>query len=359
MSGPGQESAPGGRPPRRKRYAGTHPRRFDEKYKEHNPQAHPGIVEEVRARGATPAGTHIPVLVEEVLAALDPQAGEIVADCTLGFGGHASEFLRRIGPTGRLLGFDVDGEQLERTRQRLIDIGTPLTAHRSNFAGLAKVFAQEKLEGVDIILADLGVSSMQIDDPRRGFTYKFDGPLDMRMDERKPQTAADLLATLPAQKIAAALWEFADEPDHKQIARAIVAEREQRRIRRTSDLVRVVFEAKGMTVRDWRDRPDKGARDLHPAARTFQALRILVNEELNCLRQLLRSAPACLRPAGRIGIISFHSGEDSLVEAAFKEGLHAGVYSEVSPEAIRATSTERYNNPRATPARFRWARRGP
>ncbi len=354
---PEQGPPPGSRPPRRKRYSGKHPRRFEEKYKEHNPQAHPGILDVVRARGATPAGTHIPVLLNEVLGALDPRQGEIVADCTLGFGGHAGEFLERIGTGGRLLGFDVDGEQLERTRQRLAEIGTPLIVHRRNFAGIAKILAQEKIEGVDIILADLGVSSMQIDDPRRGFTYKHDGPLDMRMDDRKPQTAAELLGTLPEKKISAALWEFADEPDCERIARQIVQERERRRIRRTSDLVRVVFEAKGMSVKEWRERPDKGARDLHPAARTFQALRILVNEELNCLRQLLRVAPTCLRPAGRIGIISFHSGEDSLVEAAFNEGAQAGVYSVISPEPIRPTSAERYNNPRATPARFRWAKR--
>ena len=215
MSRPQSDPPPDGPRRRRKRYTGTHPRRYDEKYKEHNTAAYPEIVDQVRARGATPAGTHVPVLVDEVLSALDPQPGEIVADCTLGYGGHASEFLKRIGPTGRLLGFDVDGLQLERTRQRLTEIGTPMTIHRSNFAGLAKVLAQEHIEGCDVIFADLGVSSMQIDDPRRGFTYKNDGPLDMRMDERIPQTAADLLAALPEKKLSAALWDFADEPDQR------------------------------------------------------------------------------------------------------------------------------------------------
>lgn len=357
MSQSGQEPQPQPRPPRRKRYAGTHPRRFEEKYKELNAEAYPEIREQVRSRGMTPAGTHVPILVAEVMAALDPKPGEVVADCTLGYGGHAIEFLKRIGSTGRLLGFDVDGEELERTRRRLAEVGGGFTAHRCNFAGIGKILAREGLDGCDIVFADLGLSSMQIDDPRRGFSYRHDGPLDMRMDERAPRTAADLLATLPEAKLAAALADLADEPDSRRIARRIVEERSRRPVRGTSHLVRLVFEAKGMRSADWRNRPDKGPRDLHPAARTFQALRILVNDERGCLRQLLRIAPGCLRPGGRLGIISFHSGEDSLVEAAFAGGLEGGVYEQVSPEAVRPTSAERYANPRATPARFRWARR--
>ena len=321
MNEPGRQPPPHPRPPRRKRYAGTHPRRFEEKYKELNAEAYPEIRETVRSRGMTPAGTHVPILVAEVMAALDPKPGEIVADCTLGHGGHAIEFLKRIGSTGRLLGFDVDGEELERTRRRLAESGGRFTVHRCNFAGIGKVLAQEGLDGYGIVFADLGLSSMQIDDPRRGFSYKHDGPLDMRMDARIPRTAADLLATLPEAKLAAALADLADEPDGRRIARRIVEERARRPVGRTTHLVRLVFEAKGMKPADWRKRPDKGSRDLHPAARTFQALRILVNDELGCLRQLLRIAPACLRAGGRLGIISFHSGEDSLVESAFDAGL--------------------------------------
>ncbi|HSW47350.1 MAG TPA: 16S rRNA (cytosine(1402)-N(4))-methyltransferase [Phycisphaerae bacterium] len=192
---------PDGKPRRRKRYRGTHPRRFDERCKERNSQAYPGIIEQVRSRGGTPAGTHVSILVDEVVAALDPRAGEVVADCTLGYGGHSAEFLKRIGPTGMLVGFDVDAEALAGAGQRLAGSGQSVRLHRGNFAGLGKPLAAEGLDGCDIVFADLGVSSMQIDDPRRGFSYKHDGPLDMRMDGRVPQTAADLLLTLPETEV--------------------------------------------------------------------------------------------------------------------------------------------------------------
>ncbi len=347
----------GSRPRRRPRYRGTHPRRLEQRYKEHNPQAYPDIIAEVRARGATPAGTHIPVLLAEVLDALAPVEGERVADGTLGYGGHAAEFLRRIGPTGRLFGFDVDAVQLERTRRRLAASFANFSVHRSNFAGLAKVLATAGLEGYDVILADLGVSSMQVDDPARGFSYKYDGPLDMRMDERLPRTAADLLAEMSAAELAGALWELADEQDSERIARAVVQQRTRRPVRRTSELVDVIFLAKGMTRRAWRERARADQKTLHPAAKTFQALRLLVNDELGSLRQLLRVAPSSLRPGGRIGIISFHSGEDRLVEKAFREGLDQGMYAAVSEEPIRPTPQERFDNPRSSSAKFRWARR--
>ncbi len=346
------------RPRRRPRYAGTHPRRLEQKYKEHNPQAYPEIVAEVLARGGTPAGTHIPVLLAEIMEALAPAEGECVADGTLGYGGHATEFLRRIGPTGRLFGFDVDAVQLERTRQRLAASFSNFTVHRSNFAGLAKPLAAAGLDGYDIILADLGVSSMQVDDPARGFSYKYDGPLDMRMDDRLPRTAADWLASMSAAELARALWELADEKDNERIARAIVQQRARRALRRTFDLVEIIFEAKGMTRRAWRERAKEDQHALHPAAKTFQALRILVNDELGSLKNLLRIAPCCLRPGGRMGIISFHSGEDRLVERAFREGLEQGTYAAVSEDAIRPSRTERFDNPRSSSAKFRWARRG-
>lgn len=356
---------------RRPRYSGTHPREFQERYKELNPERFPEMREHLRAQGRTPAGTHVPVMVQEVIAALDPRPGEIVADCTLGWGGHAEALLERIGPKGQFLGLDLDGEQLERTRQRLhekrgaSDDEGPLTFHRSHSAGLGKILRQLDLVGVDMVLADLGVSSMQVDDPSRGFSYKFDGPLDMRMDVRQPRTAAQLLATMSERELSSALAELADEPDHAVIARGIVRQREQSPIETTQQLVQLVFRVKNLSRRQWRQR-DEGAvgggsregvgPEIHPAARTFQALRILVNDELNGLRQFLRSVPYCLHPGGRVAVISFHSGEDRIVKRAFRDGLSLGLYATISENVIRPQANEVRDNPRAASARLRWAR---
>lgn len=339
---------------RRPRYSGTHPRDYAQKYKEHNLQAYPEMEAHLRAKGNTPAGTHVPILVEEVLECLRPAPGEIVVDCTVGYGGHASEFLKRIGPTGRLIALDVDGAELERTGRRLSRGEAPVSLHRSNFAGIAKVLQQENLDGYDIIFADLGVSSMQIDNPDRGMSYKHEGPLDMRMDDRIQRTGADLLNTLPEEDLAKALWELADEPDCEQIAHRIVARRAAQPITQTSQLVQVVFEAKRLTVETWRRQREK-LGSLHPAARTFQALRILVNDEFGSLKTLLRLAPHCLRPGGRIGIISFHSGEDRLVKHAFRDGFRNGVYQATATEVIVPGSREIRENPRSASAKFRWA----
>ena len=341
---------------RRPRYRGTHPRTYDEKYKEHDIAAHPDLEVRLQAKGQTPASTHIPVLVEEVMQALSPCPGEVVADCTVGYGGHALEFMKRIGPTGRLIGFDVDQDELERARQRLNQESTPTSLHRSNFAGLAKVLGPEQLEGYDIIFADLGISSMQIDNPARGLSYRHEGPLDMRMDHRLQQTGADLLATLSREELASAFRELADEPDCEQIAARIVDRRAVQAIRLTSQLVELVMEVKGTTPRRWRQQQRRQpAHTLHPAARTFQALRILINDELGALRQLLRLAPYCIRPGGRMGIISFHSGEDRLVKHAFRDGVRDGTYQRASTDVIVPQARERAYNPRSTSAKFRWA----
>ncbi len=343
---------------RRPRYRGTHPRRLEERYKELRPDAYPGIQARVRARGGTPAGTHVPVLVNEVLECLDPKPGEIVADCTIGYGGHAAEFLGRIRPGGCLIGFDLDAGQLERTRARLDGVeDARIRLYHSNFAGIARVLRAEGLDGYDILFADLGVSSMQVDDPARGFSYRHDGPLDMRMDERTRKTAADRLASMTAEELSAALRDLADEPDHEPIAEAVVRHRAQRPIERTLQLVDLILEAKGTSRREWRRRARRG--ELHPAARTFLALRILVNDELAGLAQLLRDAPWCLRPGGRIGIITFHSGEDRLVKKAFRQGLRSGDYAAIAEEVVRPTRQERRDNPRSTSAKLRWARKPP
>ncbi|HKQ49114.1 MAG TPA: 16S rRNA (cytosine(1402)-N(4))-methyltransferase RsmH [Phycisphaerae bacterium] len=339
---------------RRPRYAGTHPRRFDERYKERDAGRYPEMEAHVRSQGRTPAGTHVPIMVAEVLAALRPAPGEMAADLTIGYGGHALALLGCTAPDGRLIGLDLDGPQLEATGRRLAQAVDParLHLHHSHFAGLPKVLAAEGLAGVDILFADLGLSSMQIDDPTRGFSYKHDGPLDMRMDLRRPRTAADVLRTITCEELATALRDFADEPEHLPIAQAIVRNQSQRPITRTEELVDIVLRAHGQTRKTWRD---AGRSDLHPAARTFQALRILVNEELHGLEQLLRIAPYCLKPGGRLGILTFHSGEDRRVKHALRDGLHEGVYSQIADEPLRPSPSERHSNPRSAPAKFRWA----
>jgi 16S rRNA (cytosine1402-N4)-methyltransferase len=348
-----------GQPPRhrrRPRYAGTHPKTYDQKYKEHNLAAYPEIEQHLRTKGKTPAGSHIPVLLEEVMSCLKPAPGEIVIDCTLGYGGHAAEFLKHIGPTGKLIAIDIDVTELERTRKRLSIENAPISFHRCNFAGIAKVLKQEGLAACDIIFADLGVSSMQIDNPARGISYKYDGPLDMRMDARLKQTAADLLNTLPEEKLSKCFLEFGDEPDHLQIAREIVIRRTAEPFQRTTQLVETIFKAKGINIKTWRkNRRTSKSPSLHPASLVFQALRILVNDEFGCLRELLRVAPYCLNPAGRIGIISFHSGEDRIVKHAFRDGLNTGTYQSIADDPITPQSAEIASNPRSSSAKLRWA----
>jgi 16S rRNA (cytosine1402-N4)-methyltransferase len=291
-----------------------------------------------------------------VLAALEPKPGQIVVDCTAGWGGHAAELLRRAGPSGRLVALDLDPDNLPRARERLAALGHPFTLHHGNFAGLQSVLAVEGIAAVDAVLADLGMSSMQVDDADRGFSYVRDGPLDMRMDPSRGRTAAQLLATIPEDDLRRALHDLGDEPEAERVARAIVRARQSAPIERTTDLARIVREsAEGGADRPWRLHPRPGQWNLHPAARTFQALRILVNRELANLEQLLRVLPAVLKPGGRAAVISFHSGEDRLVKAAFRDGLAAGAYSRTSPEPIRAGFEERTANPRSRSAKLRWA----
>ncbi|NOT00094.1 MAG: 16S rRNA (cytosine(1402)-N(4))-methyltransferase RsmH [Phycisphaerales bacterium] len=356
---------------RRARYAGTHPRRFDQRYKELNPERYPEIQDHVRAQGRTPAGTHVPVMVNEVLDALRPAPGDVVADCTLGNGGHAAALLERIGPTGRLIGLDVDAAQLQRTGERLggmiyVDANgragaapPRISLHRCHFGGLGKVLGREGLDGFNVILADLGVSSMQLDDPARGFSYKYDGPLDMRMDDRLTRTAADLLGSLSVDELSNGLAELADEPDHVRIARAVVERRRVEPITRTRQLARLILTAKGR-------RPCAAGRPVmassaerHPVARTFQALRMMVNDEMGGLEQFLRSAPYCLRGGGRMGIISFHSGEHRRVESAFNEAMRTGLFSVVSEQPVCPTPGEVRDNPRSRSARLYGAQKTP
>jgi 16S rRNA (cytosine1402-N4)-methyltransferase len=332
--------------PRRVRYKGTHPRRFGEKYKELAPEQHAGELEKVKARGHTPAGTHRPIMVEEILAALAPQPGEVALDATLGYGGHTRELLPRLLPGGRLVGVDVDPIELPRTEGRLRELGfgeDVLTVRRMNFAGLPRLRAEAG--GFDVVLADLGVSSMQIDNPARGFTWKVEGPLDLRLNPQRGRSAADLLASLTEQALAELLVENSDEPHAHAIAREVNGQS----IRTTRDLAERVRSA----LRAERLEEDEIKRSLQ---RTFQALRIAVNDEFTVLDQFLSLLPGCLNPGGRVAILTFHSGEDRRVKKAFQQGLRDGLYAAVAPEPIRAAPEERRANPRSTSAKLRWAR---
>jgi 16S rRNA (cytosine1402-N4)-methyltransferase len=351
----GNENQQPGRHQRRRRYSGTHPKSFHQKYKEHNLSTYPQMKEHLRAKGKTPAGSHIPVLLEEVIGCLRPKPGEIVVDCTVGYGGHTSEFLKHIGPAGKLIAMDVDNAELERTRNRLSKDNAPISFYHSNFAGIANVLKKENLAGCDIIFADLGVSSMQIDNPDRGMSYKHQGPIDMRMDDRIKQTGADLLNTLSEEELSKAFLELADEPDHKKIAEFIVNQRAVQPITQIEQLIRIIFSVKGLTEKLWKKQNRAGFGKLHPAARTFQALRILVNDELGSLKELLRIAHYCLRPDGRIGIISFHSGEDRIVKRWFRDNVRSGVYQSASKNPIVPRIKEIMSNPRSASAKFRYA----
>ena len=332
---------------RRPRYSGAHPRRFEEKYQEHTPEQYPDTVAKVLASGKTPAGSHRPIMVREIIEVLAPRPGEIAVDCTLGYGGHSRELLGRIIPGGRLIGLDADPLELPRTEARLRALGfgpDTFTAHRVNFAGLGKVIAAEAPEGVDLLLADLGVSSMQLDDPARGFSVKTEGPLDMRMNPNRGRTAAALLAGASVSELERLLLENADEPHAALLARALAG----RTLSTTTALA--------STVRACL--PKLNETDAtRTVRRVFQALRIAVNEELSVLETLLRQLPQCLRPGGRAAILTFHSGEDRRVKKAFEAGLELGDYREIASEVIRPSPQECHSNPRATPAKLRWARR--
>jgi 16S rRNA (cytosine1402-N4)-methyltransferase len=305
-----------------------------------------------RGRRSTQPGEHQAVLLNEVLTALAPKAGEVAVDCTVGWGGHAVEILKAIGPTGKLIGIDFDSDNLPRARERLAATDHLFSLHQGNFAGLENVLAAEGIAQVDMVLADLGMSSMQVDDAERGFSYVRDGPLDMRMDRTRSRTAAQLLATISKKDLVRGLEELGDEPEAERIAKAIVEARQHNPLERTTQLAQLIVETVNQT--NWQLHPERDRWVTHPAARTFQVLRILVNRELANLEQLLRVLPQILRPGGRVAIISFHSGEDRLVKVAFRAGL-TSEYERIADEPVRASLDERTANPRSRSAKLRWA----
>ena len=332
---------------RRPRYSGKNPRHFEDKYKEHNPERYAETVQKVLASGKTPAGTHRPIMVTEILELLAPKPGELAVDCTLGYGGHAQEILARLAPGGKLLGLDTDPIELPKTEARLRALGfgpEVFTAHRGNFAGLPQMLAANEIAGADLILADLGVSSMQIDDPARGFSVKFDGPLDMRMNPQRGQPASALLAKIGPDTLATLLVEYADEPHAAALAPALAG----KTFASTKSLA--------TAIRAVLPRQNKEDCDLS-IRRVFQALRIAVNDEFSALDTFLRNLPVCLNPGGRVAILTFHSGEDRRVKKSFEAGLRGGIFSDIAREVLRPSPAERNANPRSGPAKLRWARR--
>lgn len=337
------------RPPRRKRYAGKHPRRFEEKYKEHQPERYAETIGKIIESGKTPAGMHVPIMVAECLAALDLLPGKCGIDATLGYGGHAREILSRIAPGGHLIGLDVDPIEQPRTLERLRKLGfgeDVFTAVHSNYAGIRKVLDRLARTEVDFVFADLGCSSMQIDDPERGFTFKCEGPLDMRMNPGRGLSAADWLARISPVKLALALQENADEPRAEEIAVAIAG----KHFASTRELVDALRSCPDLAVMD-QERKDLAIR------RVFQAIRIEVNEEFSALDAFLRQLPHCLAPGGRVAILTFHSGEDRRVKKSFQSGLRDGLYHLISDSVTLAGPAERRLNPRSIPAKLRWAQR--
>ncbi|HEX4346176.1 MAG TPA: 16S rRNA (cytosine(1402)-N(4))-methyltransferase RsmH [Vicinamibacterales bacterium] len=334
---------------RRPRYAGKNPRRFDEKYKELSPERYAAEVEKVLASGKTPAGTHRPIMVDEVVACLRPVAGDRAIDCTLGGGGHAQAILERVRPGGRLLGLDVDPLELPRAEARLRAAGFGediFIARQGNFAGLLRVLANERIESADIVFADLGVSSMQIDNPARGFSYKEPGPLDMRMNPSRGEPASTLLERISRETLAEILSEHADEPHAVFIASLL----KDKPLNTTHAVERVVRTGLARAF----PRLEKAEVKMS-VRRTFQALRIAVNDEFTALDALLRSLPLCLASGGRAAIITFHSGEDRRVKKAFQTGLRGAVYSDIAREVVRSTKGETFSNRRAAAAKLRWA----
>ena len=297
------------------------------------------------------AGEHRPIMVAEALRCLRPAPGDIAVDCTLGGGGHARAILERIQPGGRLFGLDVDPIELRLTETRLRGAGfgaESFVACHGSFAELPQLLAAAGLPPADLIVADLGVSSMQIDDPARGFSYKASGPLDMRMDPSRGEPASQLIARLSEPELAALLTGNADEPHSALIARLLKREP----VTTTRELEYVLRVELGRAL----PALDKGELKMS-SRRTFQALRIAVNDEFAALEALLQSLPQCLAAGGRVAIQTFHSGEDRRVKHAFRDGRRAGVYAEVAATVIRSSKAETFANRRASAAKLRWALR--
>jgi 16S rRNA (cytosine1402-N4)-methyltransferase len=282
---------------------------------------------------------HASVLLPEAMELLAVSPGGLWVDGTVGLGGHAEAILRASAPDGRLLATDRDGETLERARERLRPFGDRVRLEQSDFRELPRLLAGEAASG---ILLDLGVSSVQLDDPARGFSFRSLGPLDMRLDRGAPTTAADLVNGLPEPELADLIYEYGEERASRRIARAIVREREREPFHTTTRLAEVVRRAS----------PRSRRPGLDPATRTFQALRIATNRELAGLAEALVALASCLRPRARLAVIAFHSLEDRPVKQTFR-ALHGRGYRELVRKPVRPAEEEARRNPRARSARLR------
>lgn len=336
---------------RRVRYKGTHPQNYREKYKELNPEKYKSDVEKIIQSGKTPAGMHVPILVHEILEFLQIQPGQIGLDATLGYGGHTQKMLECLQGKGHLYATDIDPFESQKTKIRLEALGFGpdiLTIRRMNFSDLDQIAPAEKF---DFILADLGVSSMQIDNPDRGFTFKHDGPLDLRLDPTTGISGADRLRELDFSEIIGMLTENADEPYAEQIARSVLRTfKNGVGIDTTKQLASVVEQALSfLPVKERKEAVKKSCQ------RTFQALRIDVNSEFEVLYAFLEKLPTVLKCGGRAAVLTFHSGEDRLVKKAFQQFHRDGTYREIARDVIRPSAEECYKNPRAHSTKMRWA----
>lgn len=337
---------------RRVRYKGTHPKSYQEKYKEQQPEKYPETIAKVIQKGSTPAGMHISICVKEILDFLQIKPGQKGLDATLGYGGHTQEMLKCLQSQGHLYALDVDALEMEKTRKRLENLGYGpeiLTVKQLNFAHIDEVIKEAGL--FDFVLADLGVSSMQIDNPDRGFSYKKEGPLDLRLDSQKGISAAERLKTVTRDELQGMLMENADEPYAEEIAASVVAEiRKGREIATTAQLRDIIEKALGNLPAEQQKEAVKKS-----CQRTFQALRIDVNNEYEVLYAFMEKLPNVLAEGGRAAILTFHSGEDRIVKKAFKQLYKAGIYKEISQEVIRPSKEECSLNPRAHSTKMRWA----
>ena len=337
---------------RRVRYKGKYPRKYEEKYKELNPEKYKETIAHVISKGNTPAGMHISIMVKEILDFLQIKPGETGFDATLGYGGHTKAMMECLKGEGHMYATDVDPEESAKTKKRLAEQGFGediLTVKLQNFCTIDEI--AEEIGGFDFILADLGVSSMQIDNPKRGFSFRADGPLDLRLNQEKGISAAERLDEISREELAGMLYENSDEPYCEEIAKAITDEiRKGNRVDTTTKLRELIADTLDFL-------PEKEKKDTirKTCQRVFQALRIDVNREFEVLYEFKEKLPDALKPGGRVAILTFHSGEDKLVKKALKAGYKAGIYSDYAKDVIRPSAQECAQNGRARSTKMRWA----
>lgn len=337
---------------RRVRYKGKYPRNYKEKYKELNPEKYQDTIEKVIRKGSTPAGMHISIMVREIIDFLQIKPGQTGFDATLGYGGHTKAMLECLKGQGHMYATDVDPIESAKTKKRLADAGfgeDVLTIRLQNFCTIDEI--AKEAGGFDFVLADLGVSSMQIDNPDRGFSFKVDGPLDLRLNPEKGISAAERLAQIEEDELAGMLWENSDEPYAEELAHAVVNERKHGKPIDTTTRLREVIEETLSFL------PEKEKKDTvkKTCQRTFQALRIDVNNEFEVLYEFMEKLPGALKPGGRAAILTFHSGEDKLVKKVLKQGYKEGIYSEIANDVVRPSAEECAQNGRARSTKMRWA----